>query len=90
MTILTAAQMPILTAAQKRALEWLTSDGAWRSGPDRQMASSLTSLRWYLPNWVEHGQGPKLVPRGKPVNRWRLTPLGQQSKATLEDYNNGF
>lgn len=63
-----------LTAAQKRARDWLPQDGSWRIHPGRLVAA-LNSLSLAWAGCVEMQRGP-FGPRGGHVDRWRLTAKG--------------
>ena len=68
------------TDAQRRALEWLPSDGTWRTNPGRLSAAlsslSLAHKGLVLSEWGDFG------PRGGRVLRWRLTSVGVAAKHT--------
>ena len=70
------------TPAQRAAMEWLPSDGSWRSKPDLAHVSgnalfSLTYLR------VAERAESAIGPRGGKVLRFRLTLHGVAEKARL-------
>lgn len=61
-----------LTAAQRRASEWLPADGSWRTDPGR-LTAALNSLSMAWPGrvvceWADCG------PKGGRKNRWRFVP----------------
>ncbi len=63
-----------LTAAQKRARDWLPADGAWRINPGR-LSAALNSLSIAWPGCVEREWGAH-GPRGGHTGRWRLNARG--------------
>ncbi len=63
-----------LTPAQRKALDWLPSDGSWRSKPGA-VAQALASLSLYHRGIVEEQAGP-FGQRGGYGWRYRLTPGG--------------
>lgn len=70
-----------LTPAQRRALDWLPSDGSWRTKPGTLVSAlSSLSLSAACRGWVESQWGDS-GPRGGRELRWRLTPLGVLGKA---------
>ena len=66
------------TRAQRRALEWLPSDGSWKTKPGR-LSGALSSLRVGHRGLVEHQFGA-FGPRGGYTSRWRLTLEGVAAK----------
>ena len=66
------------TPAQKRALEWLPSDGSWRTHPGK-IAQAIASLSSYYRSFVEAQVGP-FGPRGGHTWRYRLTSAGVAAK----------
>lgn len=66
------------TDAQKRALEWLPSDGSWKTNPGR-LTGALNSLALQHPDCVKHEWG-SFGPRGVSILRWRLTSDGVRAK----------
>ena len=63
-----------MTPARIKAVEWLSSDGAWKPNPGRLMAA-LNSLSLAWPNCVEMRWG-LFGPRGGNVQQWRLNEMG--------------
>ena len=63
-----------MTEAQKKALDWLPSDGSWRMKPGR-LAATLNSLKLYWSGYVECEWG-NFGLRGGLGWRWRLTDKG--------------
>lgn len=63
-----------LTAAQRRAREWLPADGSWRTHAGR-VAQALSSLSFAWPGCVETEWG-KFGVRGGEGYRWRFTTKG--------------
>lgn len=71
-----------LTPAQRRALDWLPSDGDWRMNPGRR--DGIESLSCYFHRWVEVEYGD-FGPRGGRKRRIRLTPAGVAAKKEITD-----
>ena len=67
-----------MTANQRLALAWLTTD--WRTDAG-QMTRKLCSLRLAHPTWVDEEYG-EFGPRGGYKTRWRLTAAGVLALAT--------
>lgn len=63
-----------LTAAQKRARDWLPADGSWRTDPGR-LSAALNSLSFAWPGCVEC-EWASCGPRGGIKQRWRLNGRG--------------
>ena len=69
-----------LTPAQERALEWLPSDGAWRSGAGRAFSGAVESFLTYHGAFCEREYG-SFDGRVGWQWRYRLTPAGIAFKA---------
>ncbi len=63
-----------LTDAQKRALDWLPADGAWKLNPGC-LTAALNSLSFAWTGCIEHEWGA-FGPNGGRVIRWRLNDRG--------------
>ena len=74
------------TDAQKRALEWLPSDGSWRLNPGR-LGAALSSLALQHSGLVKSEFG-YFGPRGGRALRWRLTSDGVRAKHTRSELSN--
>jgi hypothetical protein len=70
-----------LTEAERRALDWLPSDGTWRTNPGR-MEPALRSLKSRHPGLVCSEWGG-FGPLGGRVLRWKITPAGAGVKAKI-------
>lgn len=71
-----------LTAAQKRAIDWLPADGSWRIHPGRTVAA-LQSLSLVWPGCLEREWGA-FGPRGGQTARWRLNSRGVETRKSAE------
>lgn len=72
-----------LTAAQKRAIEWLPADGSWRVNAGR-LVSALNSLSHAWPMAVESQWGP-FGPKGGHICRWRFNEKGVKQARVLRE-----
>lgn len=66
------------TDSQRRALDWLPSDGSWRTQPGR-LSAALNSLALSHKGLVQYEWGD-FGPRGGRMLRWRLTSVGVAAK----------
>jgi hypothetical protein len=64
-----------MSAAQRKALEWLPADGSWKSDPGA-ISQALQSFSLHYPHHVE-SEGGCFGKRGGWKWRYRLTPIGQ-------------
>jgi hypothetical protein len=76
------AAMLKLTPAQLRAMEWLPSDGDWRTDA-RRLVGALSSLSLGSTPRLCEGEWGDFGPRGGRMLRWRLTPAGVAAKKEI-------
>jgi hypothetical protein len=71
-----------LTDAQRRAIAWLPTDGAYRANAGR-LTAALNSLSVAHPTLIELESANYAV-EGASERRWRLTPAGQKIKNSMD------